>query len=237
MSPMRKWLRRYVTAPLTQTLAEASWFGFVTSAILLAAVVNVLSGVLLETMGALGTVLILATLALLTLAFANWYAWRRRRQIAAVIMERPHPQPRQGLIVMVTGAPTAAKAIEYHASALRHLWLIVTPAMRKEALDLRAKVEETGVQCHPLDLTQEYDASGCYALVKRVFEQLAPDAGLAQGDVVADMTGGTKPMTAGMVLACNDLGAALEHVPTKFVGDGQPTVPLDPIEVVIGRSG
>lgn len=234
---MRKWVRRFVMAPLTQTLAEASWFGFVTSAILLAAVVNVISGALLQGIGALWTVMVLAGLALLTLLFANWFAWQRRRLIEAVIMERPHPQPRQGLVVMVTGAPTAAKAIEYHRSALRHLWLIVTPAMRKEAVALIEKAEESGVTCYTLDLAQEYDASGCYALVKRVFEQLARDVGLTAGDVIADMTGGTKPMTAGMVLACSDLGTALEHVPTKFVGDGQPTAPMDPIEVVIGRSG
>lgn len=46
-----------------------------------------------------------------------------------------------------------------------------------------------------------------------------PNNGRAQIDVgltPADMTGGTKPMTAGMVLACNDLDVALEHVPTQF---------------------
>jgi hypothetical protein len=38
-------------------------------------------------------------------------------------------------------------------------------------------------------------------------------------------------MTAGMVLACNDRSVALEHVPTQFSRDGQPLIPLDPIEI------
>ena len=109
--------------------------------------------------------------------------------------------------------------------------------MREEANTLRTYAESLGVQCYPLDLVQEYDASRCYFLVRRVFETLAAQVGITAVDVIADMTGGTKPMTAGMALACSDLNAALEHVPTQFVGSGQPTIPLEPIEVVFGRTG
>ncbi|MFZ2358923.1 MAG: hypothetical protein WA040_06230 [Anaerolineae bacterium] len=237
---MPAWWRRFVTEPFTQTLADASWFGFVASAILLAAMVNILTGILLEGIGALGSVLILAALAIMTLLFANVYAYRMRQRIAEagrLIGERSHPAPRRGLIVMVTGAPTARKALDYHREALEHLWLIVTPAMREEANTLRTYAESLGVQCYPLDLVQEYDASRCYFLVRRVFETLAAQVGITAVDVIADMTGGTKPMTAGMALACSDLNAALEHVPTQFVGSGQPTIPLEPIEVVFGRTG
>jgi len=100
----------------------------------------------------------------------------------------------------------------------------------------RAYAEENGVTCYPLDLDQEYDANQCYHLVRSVFETRAKEVGLEREQVIADMTGGTKPMTAGMVLACTDLKMALQHVPTRFIGDGQPTVPLDPIEVIFGRS-
>ncbi len=235
---MNKWWKRFVVEPLSQTLAEANWFGFVISAIVIAAAVNIATSALVEAIGALGSLITLMVAMAVILLFANAYVVRMRHRIAAaerIIAERSHPGRRQGLVVMVTRAPTAGKALAYHHDTLQHLWMIVTPDMRDEANQLRKQAEGQGVKCHPLDLANEYDASGCYRLVRSVFEVLAGQTGLAPGDVIADMTGGTKPMTAGMVLACTDLKAALEHVPTQFVGAGQPTIPLDPIEVVFGR--
>ncbi len=131
-----------------------------------------------------------------TIVFANYYLhWRRRRLVEEgqrILGERPHPTPRKGLIVMVTNAPTARKAVDYHLGRLK--------------------------------------------LVRSVFEQFAPRVGLAPSDIIADMTGGTKSMTAGMVLACSDFNAVLEHVPTRFSGAGQPMLPLDPIEVIFGHT-
>lgn len=42
---------------------------------------------------------------------------------------------------MVTRAPTAAQALEYHSDALQHLRMIVTPDMRDEANQLRERGE------------------------------------------------------------------------------------------------
>lgn len=240
MKRITRWWETYIIKPMTMTMAEASWFGFVLSALLLASAVNIGTSLLLSWTGPGWTLLSLLLAAAGTLVFANYYFHYQRRRLIEegkrVFGEREGPKRREGLIVMVTLAPTARKAIEYHLPVLKHLWLITTPEMRKAANELRTHVERQGGHGHVLELDQEYDANRCYALVRSVYEHGAIEAGLAPSDVIADMTGGTKPMTAGMVLACIDMNAALEHVPTKFTGAGQPSIPLDPIEVIISRT-
>lgn len=41
-----------------------------------------------------------------------------------------------------------------------------------------------------------------FTLVDWLYAQRVPASGLSEAEVVADITGATKPMTAGMVLAC-----------------------------------
>lgn len=240
------WWRKYIVEPMTMTIAEASWFGFVLSALLLAAAVNIGTSLVLDLTGPGWTLVLLVAAAFGTLVFANYYFHRRRKELMEegkrILGERPAPEQRKGLIVMVTRAPTARKAIDYHLPELEHLWLVTTPEMRSAANDLRTFVEgyeanDKKRKGHILELDQEYDANQCYYLVRSVYEEGAAAAGLVPKDVIADMTGGTKPMTAGMVLACIDVNASLEHVPTKFTGAGQPSLPLDPIEVLFGRAG
>lgn len=240
MKHLAKWWQAYLVAPMTMTMAEASWFGFVLSALLLASAVNIGTSLLLSWTGPGWTLVSLLAATIGTLAFANYYFHFRRKQLAEegkrILGERPIPEQRKGLIVMMTKAPTARKAVEYHLPVLKHLWLITTPEMRDAANELRKFAEDHGVEGHALELDQEYDANRCYYLVRGVYEQGAAAVELLPTDVIADMTGGTKPMTAGMVLACNDMHAALEHVPTKFTGAGQPSLPLDPIEVLFGQA-
>lgn len=241
---MRSWWKRFVVHPIMQTLDEISWFGFLLSAILVAAIVNIVTSILLAAIGSVWAVVVLLIVLAATVGFANLYmmmlrAAEKRGQLA--ILDKRSPTPRRGLIVMVTRAPTLRKAIDYHAGSaerpgkLEHVWLIVTPEMADQAKQLRAHAESRGVRCHELDLADEYDANGCYQLVRDVFQVHAQAHKLVPAEIIADITGGTKPMTAGMLLACDDLKQALEHVPTRF-DLGQPSVPLDPIEIVLTRT-
>lgn len=132
---------------------------------------------------------------------------------------------------MVTTAPTVRQAIEYHRTTLQHVWLITTPEMLDPAHELHRFLREHSLEAHIVELKQAYNAKECYELVREIIETEAPATGLTRADIIADMTGGAKPMTAGMVLSCNDRGVALEHVPTQFSRDGQPLIPLDPIEI------
>lgn len=233
---MKNWFRRYIWEPTSQTAQETNWFGFVFSAILIAAVVNILTSILFEIAGVGLTLLFLLLLTGATVVFVNFYIRMlkdRVRQSPRVIIDRPSPARKRGLICMVTPAPTHKVAIDYHADSLEHIWFIATPAMRAVTQELENYCASKGISSHRLDLENEYNSSACYALVKDVFNIHAIRLGLDGDDIVADMTGGTKPMTAAMVLACADLKkGTLEHVATRFVGN-EPVGPIQLIQVII----
>jgi hypothetical protein len=227
---------RFVWRPLRYTLAETSWFGFVLNTVLIAAAVNLVSAILMEAAGVGWTLFVLILLPVVGLLLVNLYQWWRERHLAAgnrIIYNRPSPMEKRGLIVMASNEQVQKEAINYHAPQLQHVWIIVTPEMGAIGQVLEAHVRKLGAEPHWLSLTSEYDVSMCYQLVREVFTVRAPQLRLLSSQIAADMTGGTKPMTAAMVLACADLGAdVLEHVPTRFVR-GDPTLPLRPIQVTI----
>lgn len=234
---MGNWWQRFVISPMQITLSETSWFGFVFSAFLIGAIVNLATGVFQELAGVAWTVVLLILILLVTWIFINLYTRSVRRRLARgarVIEDRPSPPKQKGLIVMITPAPTARVAVDYHLAELKHLWLIVTPQMAETGQTLQNYAESNGVECHSLDLKDEYDAQSCYYLVRDVYERYAARSGLKSEEIAADITGGTKPMTAAMVLACSDLGLnVLEHVPTRFLAGSQPTDPFQPIAIAI----
>jgi hypothetical protein len=229
---------RMVWKPLRFTLAEASWFSFVLNAILIAAAVNLGTSVLLEVAGVGWTLAVLILLPLLALILSNFYhLWRERQLLAGerAIADRPSPTPKAGLILMASSEKAQKAAIDYHRPRLQHVWLIVTPGMSEVGRTLEAHIRTVGAEPHRLELPNEYDVGGCYALVRAALAAARRQLLLPE-DIAADMTGGTKPMTAALVLACADLGAdVLEHVPTHFVR-GDETVPLRPIQVTINQS-
>jgi hypothetical protein len=233
---LKKWWIYFVANPIALTLSQASWFGFVLTTILLASLVNVATSVLIEVSGSTITLIVMAFVTLAALIYANVYAYRvhdwtlKGRQI---IGGHKSPAPCPGLILMVTRAPTMRKAIEYHAVALKHLWLIVTPDMENAANELRELARRNEIHPHNEELAEPFDADACYHVVRRIYEEQVAALKLPRSAVIADITGGTKPMTAGMVLACTNLGARLEHVPAYFA-DGKALTPLDPIEIVLG---
>jgi hypothetical protein len=49
-----------------------------------------------------------------------------------------------------------------------------------------------------------FDVQETYGVVQRIYLEEALAEGLSPDQVIADFTGGTKMMTAGMVLACGD---------------------------------
>jgi hypothetical protein len=71
--------------------------------------------------------------------------------------------------------------------------------------------------------------------VRDVYQREASRLGISPKQVIADITGGTKPMTMGMIVACLEGDYPIEHVPTAFNAAGQPTGPLPPIQIRVQR--
>jgi hypothetical protein len=123
------------------------------------------------------------------------------------------PPPCQGLILLVSPlraneplhALSAYQAINYHRPPLRRCWLIATTGAtgsESTAEALAQHFRHYRLDCTVHTIANGADAAETLTLVAALYAQIAQAATFAQADVIADITGGTKPMTAGMVLAC-----------------------------------
>lgn len=232
---MKELWSRYVQGPFSRALADVPWFGPVVSAVLVAMLVNVLTDALISWGGvALGWAAI-GALALVVVAFVYAYHLsesQRRTQGLGLISDLPGPEKRRGLIFMFTRGETLREAIDYHQPMLERCWLLVTPEMHDSAVKMMGQFSDLQFSLHALpDL---YNTQACYLVVRKIFRQEAPDLGIPPLQVIADITGGTKPMTMGMIVACLEGDYPIEHVPTVYE-DGKPKGPLPPIQITVQR--
>jgi hypothetical protein len=233
---MKSLWRRYLGDPFAHAMVELPWFGPVFSGIVVAFVVNLLTTWLTEIGGAAIAWPTVALLAGLTVAFVIAYHQRevRRRGVGiGAPIDLPNPKQYKGLVFLFSRADTLREAINYHRPQLLHCWLIVTPHMQARAMETIGQITDVRFSIHALE--NHFDTEACYRAVRHIFQEEAPQQHIAPSDIIADMTGGTKPMTAGLLVACLEGEYALEHIPTRFDSAGNPTGPLPPIQILLHR--
>jgi hypothetical protein len=176
---------------------------------------------------------------LLAVAMATvMYQLVHRRAVGRVVISEERPEPREGLIVLVSPGPrTAPASIEHHCEPgrLLALWLIASveslPTARGLADEYRDRVEEIRLgKDYLVDPDQMQDT---YAVVERIFQEEAPALGLSAEQVIADITGGMKPMTAGMALACLAQGRDMQYMKALHDKRGDPIRDTPPQAVKI----
>jgi hypothetical protein len=138
----------------------------------------------------------------------------RRARSRLEVEQRSQVEARRGLIVFsspgerVTPAENAIKA---HLAKLEHCWIIVGPALPGRGPSARDNAnriaqeyasQKPGLKFYIQDLDDEHDPEKTFRLVRSIYDQ-ARTLGLSEKEIIADYTGGTKSMTAGMVLACS----------------------------------
>jgi hypothetical protein len=156
----------------------------------------------------------------LAVAVALWalhLALRQERRKWVLVPREQQPPRYAGLIVLVgPGRPgedplkgPTGPAIEYHLASdeqgrtLKVCWLLASSQGVPVAEAFREKYES---HCRMLvhQIHQPFDVQETYEAVQRIYLEGALAEGLSPDQVIADFTGGTKMMTAGMVLACGD---------------------------------
>lgn len=144
---------------------------------------------------------------------------------------RPAPMP--GLIVLVSprraderlGELSAYAAIEFHRARLQHCWMIASSGEGGSFATAQQLAQHFGHYNLASSIWQVVDAASIaetFALADWLYTQRLPACGLGEAEVIADITGGTKPMTAGMVLACGRQ-RAMQYM--LFQQDG-PSLPI-----------
>lgn len=188
-------------------------------------------------------VLLIVIIVLVVEPLARVRAWiRTRLRTSAEI--RGDVRRRKGLIALVSpehagGRQAVDEALAYHCmdegknQVLRWCCLIAGPgagdpaqrmvSSREKAERLQKELEGKGITARVIWIDSEEkggDPLTTMALVERAFSEAA-HAGLGPEDVIADYTGGTKTMTAGMILACARPDRKLEFMkPRAYKPDG-----------------
>jgi hypothetical protein len=212
-------------------------FLFLLGAVLVAVMGNMASDLLKSYVGdgrlGLWMIFVVSSVILLLLVAAIYAAGVFRAMLTSRnvyrFLDKPNPAPRKGLIAFVSLTQRAHldRAIAYHRETLKRLWLIATQEAQVRAAQIVAEYNKSGVQISIVPLSEEWDLIKTKETVDQIFtEQLD---GLAEEDIIADFTGGTKPMTVGMVFACLTPSRSLQYVPAEYDRDRGVT-PHDPIE-------
>lgn len=144
------------------------------------------------------------------------------------------PQHKAGLIALAgPGRAGEAKDIESDVAyiAIRHhldsgqlkvVWLLASSAGMTTANQL-VSIFEPDVQVEVVPIHDILSITETYAAVRAIYTREATQKGISADDLIADYTGGTSPMKAGMVLACANL------LPLQFIS-GRPGAKSTPIQ-------
>lgn len=161
---------------------------------------------------------------LLTLLAGGVWAWQNRPQ-PLFILDEQKPRSRRGLIVLVSKHKGAAPAaIQHHLPTLTDCWLIATSGSAHVAVELAQQFSSDTTSFHygtPFQVN-DGDAASTYRVAKQIFTQEAPNKGLDSTEIIADITGGSKPMTTGLVLASVNERRAIQYVLAKKDNKGLP---------------
>lgn len=135
------------------------------------------------------------------------------------------PRQQMGLILLAdANSENARSAIEYCLPSLKHCWLLASRESLAAAQALVAQYQdqvpnfyygELGYLVDPDQIQATYDT------VVRIFDVEAPAAGLPPQDIVADISGGSKAMSAGVVLACLARDRDMQFLKTPRDGNGR----------------
>lgn len=178
--------------------------------------------------------------SMVTLGVLYWALGKQRP--LELVPEEARPERFAGLIVLVGMGQQAGSrktlshdlAIAYHldqetagGEPLRVCWLIATGGERGSvtvAMEVRDKYRHR-CTLHIRTLRDAFDVEEAYQVVHDIYTHEATEQGLTPEQIIADFTGGTKPMTAGMVLACR------ERWPMQYMTGGTPPIASLPVRV------
>ena len=118
----------------------------------------------------------------------------------------------------IVGIGQTFRAIRHHIPKLERCWLLYTNDSRpnKEAIEHFLAKLCKGVRSEPMDpVLDPNDMSKVYKIVDRIYLKDIEAFGWDESDVIADITGGPKPMSSAVILACNCADRDMEYVEQK----------------------
>lgn len=164
---------------------------------------------------------------LLVLVIGLWQRGHQSSKRRFVSSGLQKPEGKKGLILLVSRVESAMFSIQYHfveQKTLERVWLLPsnTSNTGEFGTGTLAIAQEIQRQCEVLAQDQGVplqveifdqgvspgDSQDTFDLVNRVFRR----SGYETSELIADFTGGTKPMSVGMIMACLPAERELEYV-------------------------
>jgi hypothetical protein len=212
------------------------------SGLLVPLIINLLSSWLEATVGPtpyrLAQILVVGVA--LVLLFGLAFVALGKEAPLQVVAEERRPPRYPGLIALVSKrlegrTPAHEVAIRYHlddqqerGEPLRVCWLVATEGAEGTVPEAQGMRRVYGARCRIIirGLPGAFDARATFEQVRAIYQEAAdPSIALLPEQIIADFTGGTSPMSAGMLLAAHDRG------PMQYILGG--TGPLASIPVLV----
>jgi hypothetical protein len=160
----------------------------------------------------------------------NWLQSRLyQKQRFRIMMQSPREvgEPRQHLIVLtsLSRTPPVLDVVRWHyennkekGQKLQRVWMILGPGTGDaspqhwfETLRTDYAAKGDGPEFVPLPIDDTENPETVFKCVNRIYAR-ATSEGIAADQIIADMTGGTKSMTVGLVLACLNADRDLQYL-------------------------
>jgi hypothetical protein len=216
---------------------RSAWM-FIVGTAALTVVITVIYDSIKEASGMIGVWILAAALTVIAVSIIVLKTLRRIEVGRVGISEGLKPEPRTGLILLVSGTKaTAPAAIEYHMNAktLRVLWLVASSETMSVAETLAREYRR---RISEIRWGEEYRVDpdrveDTYNIVTRILQKEVATYKFEQRQIIADITGGLKPMTAGMTLACLARNQDMQYMMAVRGPNGEPdrTVPAEPVKI------
>lgn len=156
-----------------------------------------------------------------------WHSLRNQLSKRSAIAGNLHkPKDKKGLILLVSRPESALHAVDYYLQlgCLEQVWLLpsdstdvaqfgsgtlqIADTIEQQIQTLAQQLGRTvSVHIHRKGVSAA-DSQDTFDVVNRIFRQ----SGYEPHELIADFTGGTKPMTIGMIMACLPADRDLEYV-------------------------
>ena len=213
----------------------------IVSGLLLQVIINLLSSWLAMVLGPRPGRVLQLVVGLCLVALVLWAVVQLlSREPPREIVPQEEKSPRfPGLVVLVGPGregkdpmkQAAGVALEHHLATdgpgepLRVAWLVTSRGEGGGVAVAEAFRARYADRCtvHICTVANPRDLQETYALVRHIYVEEVPAAGLQPEQVVADLTGGTGMMTAGMALACRD------RWPMEYVTGDRPDMVPAPV--------
>lgn len=115
----------------------------------------------------------------------------------------------------IRGVGQTFRAIVHHLGVLEFCWLLFTEQSKeaKDVVEYFIKQFASGtVKQIPVPIDDPYNIKSTYKVVNEIYVKGLEEVNLHETEVIADITGGTAPMSAAIILVCTTSDRSIEYV-------------------------